>query len=828
MNIILHPFVNESPFSPPLNKNYNINCNDNRTCMFYNHHWIVNEITPLIKYLFFTKQYPEMHIKIENILKNDPKSVNVQMSNGMTALMYAVRFYKIYTTKKIIKMLLDYGADISLKTYDIITGSLNEQWDVFDIISKFNINGKNNCILDLLNIKKNTLEQIKQSKTTFEKKDIFELLKSLPNIGVFEKLLQENKYNLDQLIENKTCFRYIIDEYYWNVKICHIGSYDIIYKSFELLIKYGANVDNRDGDMRSGPPEKAKAHATALEYIIDCTNCYDNGSDKDLVTVLLDNNFKYKDMTKLLSWLYYCSKTKLRVQSILEYLKKINDTDYAYIDDNGNTTLHHFVTWFSNRYIDDLIFFTNYRSLVEYLINRIDPLIKNKEGINMFHLYLMHYNTTGNELLKIEDLITPQLAVDPNNYGETPLYLAIKFNKLNAFKVIYNYDKNINHKKDGKTAIMHQFNFTNFKFFVDSCKNIDLNSKDNDGKSYSDLYLEHVKKHEYHSDNVLFIEYLLENKLVERNNPNLIELCNKITASCIFKDINGVKILCRYGLLANKIKFKQNYFDEKYEHILTAVLSINGSNYKLIKLIIDQGHILNEEKEIDILLSQYISRYIEETIKPDKYHQYTKDNPNENMILEDRLNILSLLIESHKKYYTLNYQDSNGWTILMKILGCIEKYHYDIIAFINDQLDKYWIDVNKQTHDKETLLTLLLRLRTDCNTLPLIEKIINRTCNIDHQTDTGMTPCMIAINHVEDKNMLLKIIKLFVKHNVKLDTVNTIGYTVLMIAYLNNQLEIIDYLESINTAVNVNNIEKIMKKSAYKERFKVKCMLDKN
>lgn len=778
-----NPFFNENPFCPPLNINYDIS--DGFTGrMFCNGYGCVSGVTPLIKYIFFTKKYPEIHKKIEIVIKNDPNTVNKQVSNGMTALMYAVKFYKVFTTQKVIKLLLDNGANVSLKTY--ADGHNYKEWTVSDIINKFGIKGNNNCILNLFE---------KSCQKIQETLDVKTLLESLPNLQSFENLLKKYRSKID--FKQIAVFDYIINKYYWSfsgetdhLSSCKVDKMQLISNSFKLLIEYGADVNQKG---------LYKKDENILENIInqvDEKHC-------DLVILLLDYGFKYNNMTKLYSWIFYSLKTSYSSNMILNYMKKsFNNDDYNYIDDNGNTILHNFIEWYNNTKLWDT---SSHLGTLQYLMEKTSlatKIKKNNIGLNMFHLYL----TKGHSKLQIERYITIELANTATENDETPLYLAIANGKTAAFQTIYQYDKNINHKsKNGKSGIMCQHSFEIFKFFIDSYKDLNLDN-------YADTYLE--KNNNYQKQDLLFIDFFLQNKLINKDNENLIKICGNMAKYCVFKYFEGFEILCKYNILPDKI-INNSYRKDEYEHILKLFISVNGSNYKITSMIISQGHILTDKKEIYDLITGYIDTYITQIRLPLTYYNFMDDDPNKNTSLDEKYKILSLLINSHEKYLDINYQDDNGWTLPMKCSQCINILHKYFIILIYKILKDY--NINIKTNDNETLLTLLLRYNL-CNHHDLIKNIVENKADVNHVTDTQMTPCMLAIEYQKD----VLLVKYLVENGASLDQENYLGYTPLMQAYKNNLLDIIEYLEKLNSPVNTDNSFLIVKKSKYKVRYRSK------
>ena len=236
-----NPFEDEPLLYPPSKSYYNFDIFNGKSShehvMFFNNSWYDDDISILIKYIFMTKQYPEIHQKIIELLKTDPSLVNKQTKLGITPLMCAVRFYKEYTTKKIIKILLEHGADINLRTRKT---EHNKQWNVFDIVTKFGKTGSNGCILQLLNSKKQW-DTITPLYKINNKLTVDDLLKTLPNLATFESLLQQNTINLDELTSNGlTCFEHILNQFFYNSDV------SIVKESITILVKYGAkqNIKN--------------------------------------------------------------------------------------------------------------------------------------------------------------------------------------------------------------------------------------------------------------------------------------------------------------------------------------------------------------------------------------------------------------------------------------------------------------------------------------------------------------------------------------------------------------------------------------------------------
>jgi len=64
--------------------------------------------------VLLTKDYPELHQKIQILLSEKPEILNTQSKTGCTALLLATMFYKCCSTKETIEILLDHGADINI------------------------------------------------------------------------------------------------------------------------------------------------------------------------------------------------------------------------------------------------------------------------------------------------------------------------------------------------------------------------------------------------------------------------------------------------------------------------------------------------------------------------------------------------------------------------------------------------------------------------------------------------------------------------------------------------------------------------------------------
>lgn len=118
-----NPFLKEDVYSTPdLNQTYLIN----PMCVHAN----ISGITQLMKLCLLTNNYPELHSYIREYIKQHPEELNKQTSNGFTALILAVIYYKElelynlpsvikqkWSTRETIDILLEAGADIYLQEH---------------------------------------------------------------------------------------------------------------------------------------------------------------------------------------------------------------------------------------------------------------------------------------------------------------------------------------------------------------------------------------------------------------------------------------------------------------------------------------------------------------------------------------------------------------------------------------------------------------------------------------------------------------------------------------------------------------------------------------
>ena len=797
-----NPFEDEPLLYPPSKSYYNFDIFNGKSShehvMFFNNSWYDDDISILIKYIFMTKQYPEIHQKIIELLKTDPSLVNKQTKLGITPLMCAVRFYKEYTTKKIIKILLEHGADINLRTRKT---EHNKQWNVFDIVTKFGKTGSNGCILQLLNSKKQW-DTITPLYKINNKLTVDDLLKTLPNLATFESLLQQNTINLDELTSNGlTCFEHILNQFFYNSDV------SIVKESITILVKYGAkqNIKNKDNQ-------------TTLEYYIDKGSCTRYG----IFEHLINNGFTYNNLTKAMTCIAFYGKSskssigrEISHYDVINYFNKYcKNEDFNFVDSDGNNILHNFFMWNTNQYYQE-----DYNKIIEYLLLKVNLLTKNNKGHNVLHTYIIYGNDIDTHPIK--KYITEELTNISTDYGETPLFLAIIHGKNNTLNIIYNFDKNINYQiKSGKTSIMYVKNYMQFEYLMQNIKNIDLTIKDNDGKTMMDIIME---SNDWQKPN--FVLFFLKHKLIGLT-EDIIKICDEKIKTNILRKLDLVKEVCSYGIKLPKIiNAETDYHNSKKEdqHILKYVLSRNGVNYQLIEFIIKQGCTINNSDDFNELIHMYVDTYITLQKLPSRYYSdFSSDpDPNKNINMCDRVNILKLLIQNHKQYFDINSIDKYKWTILMKIIDFVYKYPYELPSLII-YLSSFDINYELTTIDNENILTLLLRNNNDNKNILNMLNMIKNKANINHVTNAKMTPIHIAIEYTRN----IKIIELLINNGADLSLEDFRGFTPLMLAYKYNILDVIDLLEKHNAPVNLDNSLKIIKKSQYKDRFSKKYVLN--
>lgn len=796
-----NPFEDEPLLYPPLKPYYNFdifNGKSHEHVMFFNHSWFDDDVSILIKYIFMTKQYPEIHQKIIELLKIDPSLINKQTKLGITPLICAVRFYKEHTTKKIIKILLEYGADINLKTRQT---EHNERWDVFDIATKFGKTGSNGCILQLLNSKKQT-DTNKPLYKIDNKLTINDLLKTLPNLATFKSLLQQNTINLNELTSHGlTCFEHILNQFFYDRDAL------IVKESITILVKYGANKNIKN-----------KNNQTTLEYYIDKGNCTRYG----IFEHLINNGFTYHNLTKAMTCIaFYGKSSKSSIGCEISYYRVINffnkyceNEDFNFVDSDGNNILHNFLIWKTYQYYQE-----DYNKIIEYLLPKVNLLTKNNKGHNVLHTYIIYGNDIDTH--QIKKYITEELTKIPTDYGETPLFLAITHGKNNMLNIIYQFDKNVNYQiKSGKTAIMNIKEYRQFEYLMQNIKNIDLTIKNNDGKTMMDIIME---SNDCCKDS--FVLFFLKHKLIDLT-EDVIKICNEKIKINILHNLDLVKEVCSYGIkLPKLINAETDYYNSKKEdqHILKYVLSRNGVNYKLIDFILKQGCTIDSSYDFNELVHMYVDTYVTLQKSPTRYYSdFSNDpDPNKKIDMTYRVNILKLLIQNHKQYIDINSIDKYKWTILMKIICFINKYPYELPSLIKYLLN-FDINYNLTTIDNESILTLLLRNHNSNQNILDILNIVIKKLNINHVTNSKMTPIHIAIEYTRN----IKIINCLIDNGADLSLEDFRGFTPLMLAYKYNILDVIDLLEKHNASINLDNSLKIIKKSQFKDRFTKKYVLN--
>lgn len=771
-----HPF-NQNTLSHSYDESFDFHCfndqsyNNSKRIMLYGDDIHDKGVSLLIKYIFFTKQYSEYHQKIIELLKNDPTLINKKTKAGLTPLMCAVRFYREYSTKKVIKILLDHGADAMLCT--------NCSWNVFQIVNSFDKFGKDFCVLKLL----------KGRNNGYYKLQLGDILHPFPKIHTLKSFLSNA---IDLNAGEKKWFEYIF------VNTYHKCDYDQkLVKTIDILIGY-----NVDRDLKNSEG------LNALEYYIDKNERY----HIDVFNKLILNGFCYKNFTKAMTAALFYSKNIKEQFDTNEFINFLEshcmDEDFNFVDSEGNNILHILMLMrVSYSIIRD-------KELLNFLLPKVNLETKNKKGFNVVHTLLScnWYNKYFMDTKKkyLPDMDTKLFTIQ-TEYNETPLFLAIKQGKSFIREIYDNYDKNVNHQDlSGKTAIMYERKFWIFEHIMDRLPNIDLTIKDNNGQTMMNIIM--MTPENELPDKFLFIHHFIKNKLIELNDE-VVKYCHKFIKIKISGKFNDVVEICSIGISLPKII----EYNDKGLHILEYVL-FNNWNHKevntdMIKYITNKGCLI-DNNEINNFLHKYVNEYI--------VNYKNIKNKNSKKKLHEYLEILSLLISSHIHYIDANHVDDNNVTILMKLIFWSDKNWQDYSE--NPSLKKcinIFLDlnpnINLENAEKETILTLLLKNMHITSLIEILKKIIKNGANVNHVTNSKMTPLLIAVEY--GKKNCVEIIKLLIDNKVDISFQNNDGYTALMLAYKYNLDNVIDYLESINAPVNLDCSIKIIRKSMFRNRF---------
>jgi len=404
---------------------------------------------------------------------------------------------------------------------------------------------------------------------------------------------------------------------------------------------------------------------------------------------------------------------------------------------------------FSTISLHDVILKCNYHAIKYILDTEINKDIYKKNDIYYLKT-LLESDCKENDKLYVLDYLINKKGYNYETKSESIIYSVIEIQNMVLLKEILNrYKININYVDRFNNNFLHycvSFNVTTnmiamMKIFIErGCK---INTVNNEGEHFLFEFIRNKQISITKTTRDLFIVYVINKGI----NINTVNIYNETLFTLASKDVSPslCKLLVRHNININVPDRYGNYpfmyINEVYEI----------KNYEKCKKI---------EKKINYLMKFYdlnIRNYYDETI----LHRLATFNYD---------TILSTVIE--KKICNINQKDVTGDTCFHKTVIHKHSKCFDVIY------DHIKYDINHPLYtlkNKEGYHVLFeaLRLDNDYIRTYMIERLINKN-TVNVRNNYLQTPFHLAVINCD-----LYIIKLFIEHNVDINTVDMNGNTAL-------------------------------------------------
>ncbi|OUM65276.1 hypothetical protein PIROE2DRAFT_7737 [Piromyces sp. E2] len=393
------------------------------------------------------------------------------------------------------------------------------------------------------------------------------------------------------------------------------------------------------------------------------------------------------------------------------------------------------------------------------------------------------------------------------NDGCSPIVYATKGNNKYVIKCLLDSGVNTNVvSKDGKSLLLHaSINgcFHLFKYLIenDLVDNIDC----------VDQNFETPLMHAVRSKKIDLIEYIVENgadvNCTNINDESALNIAcyGRITR----KNLLIVQCLIDHGANINKIynvKKKSTYLRRReYWRVTPLIYAINRQNFKLVKLLVENGadvngkdingltalyytiflnkkyiniveYLLNHGANINEIINNqnetvlfYAVKYSNETIVKllvDNGADINHKNKDNNIPLgtvtykNKGANFFEMLINKNVNFEELN--KNNGNSIFLNSLSNFNKTLFNYIMDIMDMGD-IEIDINHRGFHQNTAMIYAVRT----NDIEIVSRVLEKSPDINIKNDKLETPFTLA---VEKRNY--KIMKLLIENGAEIDNLN--------------------------------------------------------
>lgn len=401
--------------------------------------------------------------------------------------------------------------------------------------------------------------------------------------------------------------------------------------------------------------------------------------------------------------------------------------------------------------------------VIEYLIEKGANLNqKSNDGNGLLHRLAQRYDDIDEQLL--DKLLQKGLDLDgENNFGETPLSYAIA--RKTTAALLLKKGANPNKKNNyGFSPYLNNVNPEIAKLMIETGK-VDINIRNNDNE-------------------ILWLSWLKNSYSNQQENIELVELFVKKGVDLQVKDLEEKTPLV-LALERQKIPFQLidlllersadvNGLGKNGANLLHLALKNPDVNLALIKKLVEKGLDINSKDKLEntpFLLSLIQNKPEITTFLIDKKANFNiKNNQNKTALHYVRnITTADFLL---KKGLDINAKNKEGNTPLMTALM---DNNMEIARFFIDNK----ADVNTQNNQGNTPLHLVTNTE-------MAEILLKQKANINTKNNQGNTALHFADN--------VAISKLFIEKGANIHLNNNDGNTPLMMALIEQQREIAQFL----------------------------------